>query len=108
MPVALRYWCPVALPLWLLSFLLPGTKSATQLLPGVLLSLICMLDFCLSATFHSWYQQPNVSPRCYKAYCPVLLVSCIPATVAAFIPRTRNEMGHTLILLCDALFYMSP
>jgi len=35
-------------------------------------------------------------------------LSCIPATVAAFIPGTRNEMCHTVILFGDALFYVCP
>ena len=77
-PVAQRYWCPLALPLWLLSFLVPGTKSATQVFPSVLLSLICMLDYYLTGIFHSLCQEPNVSPRCYKACCPVLLVVLYP------------------------------
>jgi len=60
-PVALHYWFPVSLPQWLLSFLLPGTKCATHLFSSLLHSIICMFDHCLCGTFHSWYQECNVT-----------------------------------------------
>jgi len=106
--IALCYWCPVSLPQWLLSILVPGTKCATHLFPSVLLSGICMLGHYLFSSLHSLCQESNVLLRYYKASCPALLVSCINATMATFIPGARNEMCHPPIRFCVAVSYLYP
>ena len=105
-PVALRYWCPLYLHLWLLSFPVPGAKCAIHLFSSVLPSVICMLDHYLRRIFDCSCQEPNVSFRSYIVCCPVLLVSCIPAPVAASIPGARNEMCQTHFPFCVALCYL--
>jgi len=104
--VALLYWCPLSLALWQLSLVVPVTKYATHLFPCVFCSGMCILGYCECDTFPSWCLEPNITVRYYKACCPALLVSSSPATMAAFIPGTRNQICHTASLFCIALSYL--
>ena len=87
---------------------MPGTKCATHVFSSMLQSVIYIHGHCQCGNFHSGCQERNVISRCCKVCCPTLLVSSIPATVAAFILAARNEMCHTYILLCIALSDVSP
>ena len=85
---------------------MPGTKCATHVFSSMLQSVIYMHGHCQCGNFHSGCQERKVISRYCKVCCPTLLVSSIPATVAAFIPGPRNEMCHTLILVCVAICYL--
>ena len=97
--VALAYVLPWLGPMWHLWLRVPGTKCNIRELWRLLPCVISFLNHRHCASVHSWWTEGNVTWKYYKDCYPALMVSSIPATVAAFIPGATNEMCHTPIVL---------